>query len=225
MRRFDSFSKTVFNFNFDSMTTMWLLEIFLNNPVELLQETFPADVMRTKSNQLLQSHENFRAAAKYLYYSKHRCFIPLLPPSQGFCRFDMTLTLASAWRKKGMFAWLFRKRKEPLRPIVDYCKGCCMLLLLLSHSPIDRTNEALPWSLTVRIASIEHTTSTLAALKHTGNSYQFFTDTIKQYKQNKMTSLRKQHVAFLRVQGIKTCSMPWHNANKIILSFMISSYW
>ena len=94
-------------------------------------------------------------------------------PSQGFCRFDMTLTLASAWRKKGMFAWLFRKRKEPLRPIVDYCKGCCMLLLLLSHSPIDRTNEALPWSLTVRIASIEHTTSTLAALKHTGNSYNF----------------------------------------------------
>ena len=116
-------------------------------------------------------------------------------PSQGFCRFDMTLTLASAWRKKGMFAWLFRKRKEPLRPIVDYCKGCCMLLLLLSHSPIDRTNEALPWSLTVRIASIEHTTSTLAALKHTGNYYvQFFTNTIKQYVQNKMAFLRKQHL-------------------------------
>ena len=56
------FSKNVDNFNFDAMTTMWLLEIFLNNPVELLQETFPADVMRTKSNQLLQSHENFRAA-------------------------------------------------------------------------------------------------------------------------------------------------------------------
>ena len=113
---------------------------------------------------------------------KASLFYPLF--CQGFCRFDMTLTLASAWRKKGMFAWLFRKRKEPLRPIVDYCKGC--MLLLLSHSPIDRTNEALlPWSLTVRIASIEHTTSTLAAaLKHTGNSYNFLTIQLKRGKRS-----------------------------------------
>ena len=144
-------------------------------------------------------------------------------PSQGFCRFDMTLTLASAWRKKGMFAWLFRKRKEPLRPIVDYCKGCCMLLLLLSHSPIDRTNEALPWSLTVRIASIEHTTSTLAALKHTGNYYNF--SPIQSSNTYKTKWGFWGNSIFWRVQGIKTCSMLWHNCNKIIRSFMIRSCW
>ena len=46
-----------------------------------------------------------------------------------------------------MFAWLFRKRKEPLRPIVE------LHAMLFSHSPIDRNVELN----SANCASIEHT--------------------------------------------------------------------